>query len=274
MKQYSLKEWLLMAVKGAIVGTGAILPGISGGVLCVAFGIYDPMMALLAHPFTSFPKYYRMFIPFLIGWAAGFVLLAKVVEQLFVIAPQIAMMLFAGLVLGTIPQLLKEAQAEKGTLNFTPMMLAFAFAVLVFSLMKNSAAIEIETNAAVYAFCGAVWGLSLVWPGLSSSSLLIMLGLDQPMTAGIAALDFSVILPLLAGLLTVVLLLSRVITHLFEKQRSTMLMMICGVVSASVVFILPQEFTSLSIFAVSLFCFIIGFAIARFMDQKKELLTA
>ena len=41
---------LLLLIQGAIVGTGAILPGISGGVLCVAFGIYEPMMALFSHP--------------------------------------------------------------------------------------------------------------------------------------------------------------------------------------------------------------------------------
>jgi len=37
----------MYAIQGAIVGVGAILPGISGGVLCVAFGICEPMMALL-----------------------------------------------------------------------------------------------------------------------------------------------------------------------------------------------------------------------------------
>ena len=42
---------LILALQGAIVGTGAILPGVSGGVLLVAFGIYEPMMALLSHPY-------------------------------------------------------------------------------------------------------------------------------------------------------------------------------------------------------------------------------
>ena len=49
-----LAKSLILAVQGAIVGTGAILPGVSGGVLLVAFGIYEPMMALLSHPKKSF----------------------------------------------------------------------------------------------------------------------------------------------------------------------------------------------------------------------------
>ena len=72
---------IMYAIQGAIVGVGAILPGVSGGVLCVVFGIYEPMMALLTHPIQSFKIYYKMFIPFLIGWGLGFVFLAKVVQN-------------------------------------------------------------------------------------------------------------------------------------------------------------------------------------------------
>ena len=63
-------QWLLRLLQGAIIGAGAVLPGISGGVLCVIFGIYQPMMELLAHPFKMFKKYYMMFIPILLGVAA------------------------------------------------------------------------------------------------------------------------------------------------------------------------------------------------------------
>ena len=46
MKFNPVWKSVLYALQGAIVGVGAILPGVSGGVLCVAFGIYEPMMAL------------------------------------------------------------------------------------------------------------------------------------------------------------------------------------------------------------------------------------
>lgn len=38
----SPKRWLLRVIQGILVGSGAILPGISGGVLCVSFGLYQP----------------------------------------------------------------------------------------------------------------------------------------------------------------------------------------------------------------------------------------
>ena len=36
--------WALRVLQGALIGLGAVLPGISGGVLCVVFGIYKPVM--------------------------------------------------------------------------------------------------------------------------------------------------------------------------------------------------------------------------------------
>src|SRR5699024_1674854 len=35
---------LLRFLQGMLIGVGAVLPGISGGVLCVVFGIYKPVM--------------------------------------------------------------------------------------------------------------------------------------------------------------------------------------------------------------------------------------
>ena len=96
-----MKKYILFLIQGALVGIGAILPGISGGVLCVAFGIYESMMELLTNPIKTIKKQYKMFIPFIIGWIIGFIILAKGIELLFVKSASIAMMLFFGLICGT-----------------------------------------------------------------------------------------------------------------------------------------------------------------------------
>ena len=45
---------ILQVLQGVMIGVGAVLPGISGGVLCVVFGIYKPVMELLSNPFRRF----------------------------------------------------------------------------------------------------------------------------------------------------------------------------------------------------------------------------
>lgn len=64
-------------VQGIFVGSGAILPGISGGVLCVLFGIYQPMMSFFAHPIQNFMAVMPQLFPAGIGWSTGFFCFCK-----------------------------------------------------------------------------------------------------------------------------------------------------------------------------------------------------
>lgn len=50
-----------------LIGAGAILPGVSGGVLAVVFDVYRPMMETLTHPKRGFLKYWQIFLP----WASA-----------------------------------------------------------------------------------------------------------------------------------------------------------------------------------------------------------
>ncbi len=102
-------NWIFRVIQGALIGISAILPGISGGVLCVVFGIYEPMMALLAHPIRTFKRYSVLLLPVLIGWVLGFWGLAGVVEWLFSSSYNPAVWLFIGLIGGMVPSLFKEA---------------------------------------------------------------------------------------------------------------------------------------------------------------------
>ena len=63
---------LLHFLQGALIGLGAVLPGISGGVLSVVFGVYQPIMELLSHPRSAMKRYYRMLIPLILGGGFGF----------------------------------------------------------------------------------------------------------------------------------------------------------------------------------------------------------
>ena len=69
MKNSRIKNGIMRIVQGIIIGAGAILPGISGGVLAVVFGIYRPAMELLTHPRRALQRYWRMLLAVGIGWA-------------------------------------------------------------------------------------------------------------------------------------------------------------------------------------------------------------
>lgn len=266
-----LKCWPARIIQGALVGGGAILPGVSGGVLCVAFGIYRPMMELLSHPLKSFKKHYKIFVPFLLGWLFGFWGLARLTELLFSVSSSAAVCLFAGLVAGTLPQLFCEA--SEGSVNKSSFVGMTAAAFLIYALLsviKTGGSAAITPSAGWYAFCGIVWGLSLVVPGLSSSSILIFLGLYEPMASGIAALDPKVILPLACGIAITVAASARVVDALFRRFGQFTSFTVLGIVLASTLLIVPTSFGSAAEAIISAMLFSGGFIGAYFLNKPSN----
>ena len=74
-----LQKFVLHLLQGAMIGIGAVLPGISGGVLSVVFGIYEPIMAFLSNPREALSQYGRLLFPVLLGAAGGFLLSARAI---------------------------------------------------------------------------------------------------------------------------------------------------------------------------------------------------
>ena len=126
-------EWLLRVFQGIIIGSGAILPGISGGILCVAFGLYQPMMSLLARPAKTVKKAWRLFLPVGIGWILGLWLFAKLIELLFAKDATAAVCLFIGLIAGSFPALLREANREGRSRGSWSSMIVSTVVMLAFS---------------------------------------------------------------------------------------------------------------------------------------------
>lgn len=266
-----LRSWPVRIAQGALVGGGAILPGVSGGVLCVAFGFYRPMMELLSHPLKSFKKHYRLFVPFIIGWLLGFWGLARITELLFSVSSSAAVSLFAGLVAGTLPQLFGEA-SEGGVRksSYIGMTLSAFLMFTLLSVLKSGDAAAIAPNIGWFIFCGVVWGLSLVVPGLSSSSILIFLGLYEPMASGIADLKPDVILPLIGGIVITVGLSARIVDALFQKYSQFTSFTVLGIVLSSTLLILPTSFASPEDVLISAMLFFGGFIGAYFLNRPSD----
>lgn len=269
MKRNKILQSIIYMIQGAIVGIGAILPGVSGGVLCVAFGIYEPMMELLTHPRDAIKKSYKMFLPFVIGWIVGFLLLAKAIEMLFATSAAVALMLFFGLICGTLPELFKASERSDPTKSWTPFVISLSAAYLLFHILENQVGVVVPPSFFSFLLCGFLWGLSLIVPGLSSSSILIYLGLYEPMTSGIASLAPTVLIPMGLGIVLTALALARLVNMLFKKHYATTSRAVLGFVVASSLKALPLSFPTTLSLIISIICFAIGFVIARMMDNAE-----
>lgn len=93
-------DWFLRFIKGMFIGSGFILPGVSGGALAAIFGLYERMIAFLANVTKDFKKNVLFFLPVGIGALAGIVVLSFGVSYLLGNFETIILWFFIGCIVG------------------------------------------------------------------------------------------------------------------------------------------------------------------------------
>lgn len=266
---FSLKLFLIRLFQGALIGLGAVLPGISGGVLCVVFGIYKPIMELLSNPFKALKKHARMLLPVLIGLVIGFLGVAKILGFLLNRYPDASVCVFVGLILGMLPSLFRESR-KKGVSGKDYIALGVAFViVLALLLTLQFVSFTITPNVGWYLFCGFCLALSIIAPGMSFSTLLMPLGLYTPFIDGIGNFDFSVLIPGGIGALVTVILFARLVNYLLNRYYSMISHAIIGIVIAATLPIIPYAsfVSSISSGIINTVCLVGGVAAALVLDK-------
>lgn len=262
------KSFFLRICQGALIGLGAVLPGISGGVLSVIFGVYKPVMELLANPIRNFKTHVPKLFPIILGGIIGFLGIANLLSYVLEKYPNPSVCLFVGLIGGMLPSLFREA-GQKGRSKGSYISLVAAM-LLVFALLigLQSASVTISPSFGWFVFCGFCLALSIIAPGMSFSTLLMPLGLYTPFVDGLGHLSLSVALPGLLGAAVTMLLLPKFINRLFEKHYSVAFHTIVGVVIAATVMTVPWEgFTgSLRECMLNLFFLAAGVFLAQLLD--------
>ncbi|MBP3656413.1 MAG: DUF368 domain-containing protein [Clostridia bacterium] len=270
-------QFLFRILQGALIGLGAVLPGISGGVLCVIFGVYQPIMEVLANPLKAVKKHISLLIPIGIGVVVGFLGIAKVLGFLLDRYPDPSVCLFVGLIAGMIPSLYREAGEQgRSKASFISMGTTFAL-VLALLVTLRVISLQIVPNFAWYLFCGFCLALSVIAPGMSFSTLLMPLGLYTPFINGIGNIDFGVLIPGGIGALLTVILFSRAVDSLVKNHYSVTFHGIIGVVIAATIVIIPFASFAAGVGAalVNIVCMVVGVVCALALDKfnsgiKKE----
>lgn len=271
-KNTGVLRLVLRVLQGMLIGVGAVLPGISGGVLCVVFGIYKPVMELLSSPLKKFKTHVPKLLPVIVGAALGFLGVAKVLAFFLEKYPDQSVCLFVGLIGGMLPSLLREA-GEQGRTKGSWISTGVAF-VLVLSLLLplNVLSVTILPSFGWYLFCGFCMALSIIAPGMSFSTLLMPLGLYTPLVDGIGSLDFQVLLPAGIGAVVTILCLAKAIDALFTHFYNLAFHAIVGIVVAATLVIIPfGSFTAgIGVAAANVVCIVVGVVAALALDKFNQ----
>ncbi|MBQ8507628.1 MAG: DUF368 domain-containing protein [Clostridia bacterium] len=238
-RSHPARQFALRVLQGALIGLGAVLPGVSGGVLCAVFGLYRPIMDFLADPRHKFKSVAHILPPVALGGLIGFLGVANALSFFLEKYPGPSLCIFVGLIAGMLPALFREAGAQGRPRGCrAALWIALLLTAALLAALKLLDA-HIAPDFPWYLFCGFCLALSIIAPGLSFSTLLMPLGLYEPFVSGLARLNPAVCIPGGIGAAATILLLSKAVSALFARHYALAYYAVIGVVIAATAGIIP-----------------------------------
>ncbi|HWS29057.1 MAG TPA: DUF368 domain-containing protein [Clostridia bacterium] len=233
--------FLYRIFKGFIIGIAAILPGASGGVLAVAMGIYKPTLDALANIFKSFKTSVRFLLPLGLGALIGLLSTSRMVEYLMFNYREQTMFALIGLVIGGVPSLISEANMHGFKKRY---LIASVFGVgfiILFAMLNNSLTKtgSWPFNGWTSVLGGGILAVGTVIPGISTSFLLIHMGLYEPLLSALNDFDVLTLLCVAAGAVSIAIVLVLFVKRMFERHYGYAYYAVLGFLIGSIVLVFP-----------------------------------
>ncbi|MDR1785837.1 MAG: DUF368 domain-containing protein [Spirochaetaceae bacterium] len=265
-------DWIVRFFKGALIGTGFILPGVSGGALAAVFGLYERIIGFIAHITKNFLGNVLFFIPVGLGALFGMFLVSRPLGFLLEYYETPVLWGFVGCIGGTFPALWKEAGAQGRSLRHY--LILAVTAVLGFCFLYGAEkylGAALPLNPFTWLFAGVIIALGVLVPGMSPSNFLVYLGMYTPMVNAFKTLEPQTLIPLFAGFALCVFSLSSLMDALFRRAYAALFHFVVGIVAASTLMIIPfgAAYTGRVIIA-SAIAFIAGGALGFWMSGLEK----
>ncbi|MDD2377602.1 MAG: DUF368 domain-containing protein [Bacilli bacterium] len=260
-------------IKGMVIGSTMMVPGVSGGTMALILGIYDELI----HSISSFFKDVKKNITFLgvvcFGALIGLVSISFIVDYGLNNFEFPVKFLFLGIVLGGMPVLFKEANTDKK--HWTDYIFAIIgiLIILLFSVFNSETSLIDLSNlggiiqVVTLFVTGIIIAVALILPGISTSFLLLTLGLYEPLLVAVKTFDIGFLIPILLGVAFGVITTTKVLENFLNKKPRQTYLLIIGFVLASTLEVFPGIPIGLDIIW-SIIAFIIGFIAIRYVSIK------
>ncbi len=271
-------------LQGIAVGISNIIPGVSGGTMMVAMGLYDKLIHAITHLKKEFKQSLKLLIPIFLGAGIAVVLLSRLFEFLLADYPIPTNFAFCGLIAGSLPFILRKVEGHKISIGkMIPFFIFFAIVILMALLGETSGdAADVSfgfVNIIRLLGVGVVAAATMVVPGVSGSMMLMLLGYYDVILATIndcidALLVFNIVelvkaagvlIPFGIGVVVGIFVIAKIIEFIFERAEIHAYYGIIGLIIASpIAILLKTDWSgfSLPIIIVSVVTFVAGWFVA------------
>lgn len=274
-----MKKWIMLILKGFIIGIGKIMPGVSGGVLAISLGVYERGIEAIGH-FWKFPKQNTLFLGcLLLGGMLAIALGSDVISYSLQYYYLPTMLLFIGLMLGGLPSLRSSLQ---GSIRHNLGMVMIPI-VLIFLLYFLHPGIKVTSSmlSFIIFFClGFIDAVTMIIPGVSGTALFMLLGCYPTILHMLSSMksvsgiieNFHLLFPFGFGIGIGIIIVSKAMSYLFfhYKGKIYYLILTFAIVSIGVLFFqtLSYNYTFFQVLIGFVFL-LIGFMVSFIMENKK-----
>jgi len=267
MRMHDGVGWLFRMIAGFLIGIGCVLPGVSGGVMAVSFGLYKPMLDALLDFFHNPRGHARFLLPVAIGGGAGVLLGAKGLGLMMSRHGELMLFLFCGFILGGLPQLWAEMnQGKPWRLSRLGWMLCGIALALPLALLNGQGHPLFRLSPLQGLVTGLLEGVGTVIPGLSTSLVLIRLGWYEAYLSAMSGMDWALLGIIGVGFGLSALLCMKGIQWLFNHHPGPSYAVVLGFLLVSLVLALPPFHEGALLWA-DLALMLIGAVCARWLEQ-------
>lgn len=233
-------------IKGIFIGSGAILPGISSGVICMVLGLYEKLLGSVLNFFKDIKNNIKFLFPIGSGIIFGIIIFSNILLYCFNIIPCQTKSLFIGLLLGSIYVLSKEnmdGYSKSNKSAYTSFFMCFLIGLGLIYL-ENIINIRVACtlgnfNALFLILSGFLMSIGIVVPGVSSTVILMLLGVYNSYLAAISGLNINFLLPMVMGVGIGSFIFMKIIQKLLNKYHSQTMFGIIGFSLGSVLILFP-----------------------------------
>ena len=273
-------------LQGMVVGIANIIPGVSGGTMMVAMGLYDKLIHAITHLKSEFKESLKLLAPIFLGAGIAIVALSRLFEFLLENYPIPTNFAFCGLIAGSLPFIFKKVKGHSVSVGRAVCFVIFFAIVILMAVIGETSGNAADVsfgliNVVKLLLVGIVAAATMVIPGVSGSMMLMLLGyydtilktINNFMDALVAfdmqeiLVQCGILIPFGIGVILGIFLIAKIIEFIFSKAEIHAYYAIIGLILASpVAILLKTDWSGFSVLTLAVG--LVTFAAGWFVSSK------
>lgn len=274
-----------LALKGFIIGIGKIIPGVSGAMFAMMFGVYEKSLNIISNLRTELKKNFKFIC--ILGISIGIAIIfgSNIIKNCLDKYYLPTMLLFIGMMASGIKPLFNKVKDEKIRIKNILCALIVVMLLFLMSVLDLGEADRILTKTPIafliLILSGFIDALGTVIPGVCGTALLMILGYYNTVINALSDIfnfnnlsnNLFVLVPFLIGLVLGILLVSKLINYLFRHFKVQTNYSIIGFAVMSIILLFSDVLKrsySMNEIIIGIILFIVGYVISYLLDKSQK----